>query len=290
MSETVNCSHFETLGEVELYFEHVGPRNAPAVLFLHGGPGYNSYSFQDQMGEFLEPLQMVYLDQRGCGRSGPLEGDLTIDDLVEDAEAVRAFLDIDQIIPLGHGFGAIIALEYARRFPEHVPKVITINPWIHMSELAKTLLYHASQLSGLPFEDPADNPSSIGLARIERAFGQIGIQTLFNSLQFIDARSRLRLEFSDTESQLLGSSDVQASLVHQGLWEFNYAGYLLECIRPVSVIFGTHDQTSYPHQTDWLIDLVQAEPTELEAGHYPWVDDPDRLAEEIIRTVHKQDG
>ncbi len=42
----------------------------PPVVFLHGGRGYNSYSFSMLEGPRLEgALRMVYFDQRGSGHS-----------------------------------------------------------------------------------------------------------------------------------------------------------------------------------------------------------------------------
>ncbi len=35
------------LGEAEVYVEDLGPEGAPALVFLHGGPGGNSYALRD---------------------------------------------------------------------------------------------------------------------------------------------------------------------------------------------------------------------------------------------------
>lgn len=90
--------HFEHLNGADLHFEVQGdPTTEPPVVFLHGGPGYNSYSFQALFGERIE-RPVVYLDQRGSGRSGPLEDTeqgadtLDLDTLVGDVEALRDFL------------------------------------------------------------------------------------------------------------------------------------------------------------------------------------------------------
>ena len=112
--------NFERLNGADLYFEVTGPEDPtpgePTLVFLHGGPGYNAYTFRTLFGERLEDRRVVYLDQRGSGRSGPLadtdQGDeaLDLDTLTDDVEAVREFLGFEQIVPLGHGFGALIAL------------------------------------------------------------------------------------------------------------------------------------------------------------------------------------
>lgn len=288
--------HFEHLNGADLHFEVQGdPTTEAPIVFLHGGPGYNSYSFQSLFGERIE-RPVVYLDQRGSGRSGPLEDTeqgadtLDLDTLVGDVEALRDFLGAEQIIPLGHGFGALVALEYARRHPTRTARVIAVNPWVHFPDLARTLLEEASARRGVAFTDPADDLRAqtpegehppVGGARIEAAFALLNARDLLNALQFRDQASRMRLEFADAEGQLIGGGEVQEALVNQGLWEFEYPQFLTELRRPVFVITGAHDRTSYPEQVQWVADLADADVTVLDAGHYPWLDDEDAFAEAL---------
>lgn len=45
-------------------------------IFVHGGPGAWSYSFEELGGRDLEDtFQMIYFDQRGCGRSSGSSND-----------------------------------------------------------------------------------------------------------------------------------------------------------------------------------------------------------------------
>jgi proline iminopeptidase len=272
-------AHLEELNGVELYFEDTGPRDAPAIIYLHGGPGYNSCVFQDIVGESLSRYRVVYLDQRGCGRSGALPVDdlsvYTVDAMVDDLEAVRNFLGLERFTPLGHGFGAVIGLEYARRFPEHTSMVVALNPWVHFPELSRTLLEEAARLTNTPLTNiPADSES-----RVEKAFSMLNSRDLLTALHFPNPQSRLRLEFSDSESGLLAGGEVQEGLVLNGLWDLEYPMYFAAISRPIAVIAGTSDATSYPGQTDWLVDLASADIAEIDgAGHYPWLDDLDGFA------------
>ena len=116
---------------VKLWYKVAGqaePGQAP-VLFLHGGPGYNSYSFERTTGKQLEThLQMIYLDERGSGRSErPADADYSMPTLVADVEALRKRLGVPQLTLMGHSFGGTIALEYAARHPEHVQKLIILD-------------------------------------------------------------------------------------------------------------------------------------------------------------------
>lgn len=301
--------YVERLNGAELHFELVGAPADPEstgtlsasrapVVFLHGGPGYNSYSFQELFGERLRSLErpVIYLDQRGSGRSGPLseteqgEDTLDLDTLVADLEAVRDFLDIPRMVPLGHGFGALIALEYARRHPTRTERAVLVNPWVHFPGLALTLLEEASARRGVPLQDPADEVRArtpqgqypqVGGARVEAAFSLLNARDLLNAMQFKDAPSRMHLEFTDAEGQLAGGGEVQEALVNQGLWEFEYPPFLKDIRRPIYVIAGAHDRSSYPEQVGWLADLAEADVTVLDAGHYPWLDDEEAFAEAL---------
>ncbi|THF87991.1 alpha/beta hydrolase [Deinococcus sp. KSM4-11] len=288
--------HQEHLNGADLYFEVVGEESGEApVVFLHGGPGYNAYSFQAMFAERM-PRRTVYLDQRGSGRSGPLEDTeqgadtLDLDTLVGDLEALREFLGAERIVPLGHGFGALVALEYARRYPTRTERVIVVNPWVHFPDLALTLLSEASARQGVALNDPAPDLRAsmpegqhpqVGAARIEQAFALLNARDLLNALHFKDAASRMHLEFLDAEGQLIGGGEVQQALVNQGLWEFEYAPFLTELRRPVYVIAGAHDRSAYPEQVQYVADLADGDVTVLDAGHYPWLDAEDGFADAL---------
>jgi proline iminopeptidase len=68
-------AHDVVLGGVRLWYcvAGHGPARTPPVLFLHGGPGYNSFSFAALAGPRLERgLRVIYLDQRGSGPRSPV--------------------------------------------------------------------------------------------------------------------------------------------------------------------------------------------------------------------------
>ncbi len=82
----------------ELYVEAWGVRDAPALLYLHGGPGQGCYEFvEHQAARLSDKIRVVALDQRGVLRSAalPPQGMLTIADLIADCETVRTHLEIE---------------------------------------------------------------------------------------------------------------------------------------------------------------------------------------------------
>lgn len=109
----------------EIYWEESGnPRGIPAV-FVHGGPGAGASASARQ---FFDPAiyRIVAFDQRGCGRSRPhasLE-DNTTWTLVDDMEALRKHLRIQQWLVFGGSWGSTLGLAYAEAHPERVRALV----------------------------------------------------------------------------------------------------------------------------------------------------------------------
>jgi proline iminopeptidase len=98
-----------------LFVDDRGDPTAPAVLYIHGGPGQGCYDFMRSQGDLLaRRLRVIGVDQRGTLRSDPLPAapPLTADLLIADFEALRAKLRIDAWAILGHSAGGMYALRY----------------------------------------------------------------------------------------------------------------------------------------------------------------------------------
>ena len=266
-----------TRDDADLYVEHVGPEDAEVIYFLHGGPGYNSYSFRDLMGEDLESFQMLYADQRGAGRSYT-DAAFTVDTLAEDVKAILATLKIPQVTLLAHGFGAMVAMRYARLYPEGVTRLILVNPWVDMPLLARMFQRQAAFMSdrkelALPPESAlADAESLEPQPFLEQAFEWVTPKQLFDYMEFPDPSSRLRLEHSDTEA-LLGP---QNNHIPEDTWLQSVKEDLDAVKLPTVVLAGQQDLTSYSEQIELVLErMPHALVSLLDAGHYPWIDDPE---------------
>jgi pimeloyl-ACP methyl ester carboxylesterase len=118
----------------KLFFDVDGPklvadggsmRERPTVVLLHGGPGFDHSNFKPEYSRLTDVAQLVYLDQRGNGRSD--RGDASTWNLEVWADDVRGFceaLDIGSPIVLGWSFGGFVAMAYGARHPEHPAKLI----------------------------------------------------------------------------------------------------------------------------------------------------------------------
>lgn len=111
-----------------LYWRAVG-RGEP-VLVLHGGPlldhGYLAPHLDALAGEGLE---MVYYDQRACGRT-VLHDDtagMSLAGFVRDIEALRVHRGHERWTLLGHSWGGLLAQAYAAAHPDRVERLVLVS-------------------------------------------------------------------------------------------------------------------------------------------------------------------
>lgn len=123
--------------DVKLFFDVEGAklvpdgptmRERPTLVCLHGGPGLDHSSFRPIFSVLSRIAQVIYLDQRGHGRSDrsiPEHWSLTrwADDLFGFCET----LGIQHPVVLGTSFGGYVAMKYAIRYPHHPAKLILIS-------------------------------------------------------------------------------------------------------------------------------------------------------------------
>lgn len=141
----------------EIYFDVSGMEVTPVknsfekrpILFmLHGGPGGDHTRFKQHSLELQDVAQLVFIDHRGCGRSQKVKSsEYTIDNNIEDIEALRLHLGLETISVLGTSYGGMVAQGYAIRYSQHVDKLILVAtaPSYHfMEEAKKYLSLHAS--------------------------------------------------------------------------------------------------------------------------------------------------
>src|SRR5262245_13797624 len=90
----------------------------PVVVLLHGGPGADHTVFKPEFDALTDVAQVVYLDQRGSGRSDrgePADWSWTrwADDVAEFCRAVG----LDRVVLLGTSSGGLVAMVCAARHP-----------------------------------------------------------------------------------------------------------------------------------------------------------------------------
>jgi proline iminopeptidase len=129
------------LRDTELFFDIEGMglvpdgdamRERPVAMLIHGGPGGDHSGFKPAYTPLSERMQLVYFDHRGQGRSA--KGDpsrYTLDENVEDMEALRRYLGLGKIVSIGTSYGGMVAMAHAIRYPDSISHLVLIVTAAH---------------------------------------------------------------------------------------------------------------------------------------------------------------
>src|SRR5690349_8509826 len=107
-------------------------RERPVAMVIHGGPGSDHTGFKPTFTPLSARMQLVYFDHRGQGRSD--RGDparYTLDENVEDMEALRQHLGLGPIVSIGTSYGGMVAMAHAARYPAAVSHLVLIVTAAH---------------------------------------------------------------------------------------------------------------------------------------------------------------
>jgi proline iminopeptidase len=124
-----------TVGDVRLFFDVDGAQivptdegfaERPTVVLLHAGPGADHSLYKDTIGPPLARVaQVIYFDQRGDGRSDRSDPSRwNLETWAEDLRMFLAELEIERPVLLGTSVGALVALEFASRYPEQPERLV----------------------------------------------------------------------------------------------------------------------------------------------------------------------
>lgn len=241
---------FTTSDGVALYVRVAG-RGRPC-LFVHGGPGAGSVAVEALAGAGLErQLRMIYLDQRGSGRSGSSTGrpaagpDYSLARQVQDMEELREHLHLDRWVLLAHSFGGILATAYARQHPDRVEALVLVNSILNLpASMEATVPYGYGLLPAAtrpPLDLAAPLPQRWGMV-----MGLLGQQKLLAQLMYAQDSTAARIS---RVSRGVPANHDFATSVFQGrypeyLQDFTAASAGLPM--PVLVVTGQQDYVTGP--------------------------------------------
>lgn len=134
------------VGETQIFVEVSGQKkDAPLLVFLHGGPGSVAHllMFQETVGRELErDFLVAYVHQRGTGKSPPVpDAALTVsahvDDLAKIVDDLTVRYGRDRVDVVGHSWGGMLAALYAVSHEEKIDKLVLISTAVNVKALLR---------------------------------------------------------------------------------------------------------------------------------------------------------
>jgi proline iminopeptidase len=287
-----------------LFVDDRGDPAAPALLFVHGGPGQGCYDFMQSQGDRLaRRLRIVGVDQRGTLRSDPLPAvpPLTPDLLVADFEWLRLRLRIGSWAVLGHSAGAGFALRYVTSHPGAVRAVIFDCPcWDADMTDRSRLPVAARKLEALGQLADAERCRELAAKSGRLSFGD-------------DTRGAMRALGAHFMEQFFhspdGARDFEELLENSGFsqeqwqrgnshWPLLAALYepvlplLARIRRPALLLRGRDDLVAAPGMLAAFRSSVPGGTirTFERSGHYPYLEEPDAYGDAVTEFVLGHSG
>jgi proline iminopeptidase len=252
---------------------HVHGAGDPLVC-LPGGP--TDAGYLGDLGGLSAHRRLILLDPRGTGRSAmPADtASYRCDRLVDDVEALREHLGLNRMDLLGHSGGTNIAVQYAARHPANIGKLVLITP----SSAAVGITITAAmrrELAQLRKDEPWFPAAFAALVAITEGTGSDRDAIA----PFLWGRWDAAAQHHPATSPP-SNKEAVAHFAAEGAFDPETTrAALAEHEGPVLLLAGEFDLNSPPPAVAELADLFPDATLVVQpaAGHYPWVDDPDRF-------------
>ncbi|MBY9062490.1 alpha/beta hydrolase [Sphingomonas yunnanensis] len=282
----------------QLWVDDSGPRDAPALLYVHGGPGIGAFDFEHYMkGPLQGRLRLISVDQRGVLRSSPLPADtkVTVDDLIADFEAIRSALAIPRWQILGHSFGGMVALRYGLAHPQRVERLILESPAIDLASSFRWLCAAAAQslngrdiaaaIQAARLADPAIPFDDTFIETMDRTLGALGErrQDLYvRAAKNRDIFSRLAETAGLPEARWSQGAIPGKALLAEPSSRKPMLSSIVQWKKPLLLVRGDGDHVTSPQELGAVERAGGKIVTVPEAGHFVHVEQPVVLADLIV--------
>ena len=272
-----------------LWFDVDGPalvpdgsemRRRPTVVLVHGGPGVYDHSyFKPDFGPLAEHAQVVYLDLRGHGRSDWGEaGAWSFETCADD---VRIFCDtvgIARPIVLGHSMGGPVVLLYGARHPGHAAGLVVQSGFARwdtprmVEGFRRVAGDEVAEIAGRAYagESVPDEEE----ARVFSAFGP------HLPDEEREAHTPKNLELNSRGMELIRRLDIVDQLSHVDSATLVAVGEL----DPVTPVAAAEEIVGALPEGIGQLEVIDG------AGHFTWMDAPERYWPMIIEFIGRTIG
>jgi len=254
------------------------------LVCLPGGPMQDS-AYLGDLGGLGGRRRLVLLDLRGTGKSAvPADaGSYRCDRQVGDVEALREHLGLSRIDLLGHCAGGNLAVQYAARYPDAVSRLILVTPSLIGVGIPVSgeLRRETAQLRK---NEPWFPAAAAALGAIGAGRGTAADWAAITPLRhgrWDAAAQRHHAEFSGPVN--LAAADGFAA---EGAFTPEATRAALATFpAPVLLLAGEFDLNSPPPAVAEYAALFPDATllVQPEAGHQPWLDDPDRFVASVLQ-------
>lgn len=271
---TIEEKNIEING-VNHFFRTIG--EGEPILVLHGGPGLFSDYLIPSFEKLAENNKYIFYDQRGSGKTDfPKDtSTIAIENFVEDVEAIRKHFKIEKLTITGHSWGGLLALYYAKKYPENLAKLILVAPGPANSE------FYEKTLTNMQQKRKEEDTKELVRLMMSKAFENREPETFKNAIVLGDKVNFYNQENAKKMYDLVVFNKESASkMLHtNSLLERNFFNYnIVEGLEVVThqtlIIIGDMDNVPFASNQTLQENIVNARIEVIkETSHYPFFED-----------------
>lgn len=273
-------AHDQIINGVRLWYRVAGRKEGTPVVFLHGGPGQGSQTFARFAGPHLERTRrMVYLDQRGSGRSEKHWAKrYSVPLMVDDLEQLRRLWGVDRIALIGHSFGTLLALEYAAQYPNRVSHLVLSGAVV---DFPAVLDLACARLEKVDPEKYAEAVARLPEGSARRCHIFAAGPDFINGNMYPDPAIKKLVDETDSADGMRNTGEIFGAL-GKGLLDYRFERHG-RLTMPVLAIQGASDfQAAVEPVRSFVSKVPGARLLEYERrGHFMFVEDPERFARDV---------
>lgn len=136
-------------GPTLAYWKFDNAKKKETIIVLHGGPAATHQYLRPEFDSLFAMGNVIYYDQRGCGRSAHAESYHWKDHVQDLKRVVRTVSKNRKVILIGSSWGTILALLYAKTYPDDVKGMI----------LSGTVTWHGESMDSVWYKKYHFHPS-----------------------------------------------------------------------------------------------------------------------------------
>ncbi|MBA0051233.1 alpha/beta fold hydrolase [Streptomyces sp. AJS327] len=252
----------------DLHVRQDGPRDAPALLLIHGS-ATSGRSWDALVPLLTDAHRVIRVDLPGHGHSAePADGDYDITEQARTLAAALDRLDVPRVVAVGHSSGGYTVTALAEERPDLVSALALVNSGPSMDAFIAT---------GTLELDPARWPP--GDERI-REFASVGFRQGYQVPQELVDELR-----GMTYHAVTAAAGAAVAYLNQRA----LPDRLRSVGRPLQVIFGDQDRRWRPSSAADYRAVPGARVTMLPgAGHTPILEEPARTAQLLLDFVESR--
>jgi proline iminopeptidase len=272
LSLPLSAATFKSHDGAVLHYDVVG--KGEKIVMLSGGPGFSPEYLRPVAEKLSDQYALVLLHQRGTGKSAVDKYDaetLALKNLVGDLEALRKELKLEKLPLIGHSFGGILSMMYAREYPERVAMLALIDSG--GPTLRSVLKFNANLESRFSEEDRAKIKEWSDAERVkaDRRRAVLELTRAKTSAYFADRAKAQPFMAALNEDSF---NDQMFRAVVPQMFTLDLRAGLEKVTAPVLILHGRQDPLETAEELRET--FPKAKVVILEgAGHFPWAEQPE---------------